>query len=81
MVTKTLDVRDSRLSLKELLAQVREGTEIILIDGDRPVARLIPATEEKVALKQRQPGLHPGSMVMSDDFDDPLPDEFWLGQG
>jgi hypothetical protein len=24
-------------------------------------------------------GLHKGSMWLSDDFDDPLPDEFWFG--
>ena len=24
--------------------------------------------------------LHPGAMVMSDDFDDELPDEFWFGE-
>jgi hypothetical protein len=23
--------------------------------------------------------MHPGAMVMSPDFDDELPDEFWLG--
>lgn len=27
----------------------------------------------------RQLGLNPGSIWMSDDFDDELPDEFWLG--
>ena len=25
-------------------------------------------------------GLHPGAFQMSDDFDDPLPDSFWLGE-
>ena len=25
-------------------------------------------------------GLHPGAISMSDDFDEPLPDEFWLGE-
>jgi hypothetical protein len=30
--------------------------------------------------KKRTPGLHPGAFVMGDDFDDPLPDEFWLGE-
>ena len=30
--------------------------------------------------KPRILGLHPGAMVTSDDFDDPLPDEFWLGE-
>jgi len=27
----------------------------------------------------RQPGLHSGAATTSDDFDAPLPDEFWLG--
>jgi hypothetical protein len=26
---------------------------------------------------KRIPGLHPGSIWISEDFDDPLPDEFW----
>ena len=30
--------------------------------------------------KKRVLGLHPGSMQMSDDFDAPLPDEFWFGK-
>lgn len=29
--------------------------------------------------KTRVLGLHLGSVQMSDDFDEPLPDEFWLG--
>lgn len=46
--------------------------------------------EEKVATiqentrrskkRKRILGLHPGSMRMSDDFDAPLPDEFWFGK-
>ena len=27
----------------------------------------------------RQAGLHSGAALVSDDFDAPLPDEFWLG--
>ncbi len=34
----------------------------------------IPATAKRVA------GLHRGMAWMSDDFDEPLPDEFWLGE-
>jgi len=33
-----------------------------------------------VAPKRRVAGLHPGAIWTSDDFDDPLPDEFWLGE-
>ena len=28
----------------------------------------------------RRPNLHPGAFVSSDDFDEPLPDSFWLGE-
>jgi hypothetical protein len=32
-------------------------------------------------LKKRTPGLHEGAFYqMSDDFDAPLPDAFWLGE-
>lgn len=34
----------------------------------------IPATATRVA------GLHAGMAWVSDDFDEPLPDEFWLGE-
>ncbi|MCF4965646.1 type II toxin-antitoxin system VapB family antitoxin [Nostoc sp. CMAA1605] len=31
--------------------------------------------------QQRVLGLHEGQIWMSDDFNDPLPDEFWMGEG
>ena len=34
----------------------------------------IPRKEPRIA------GLHEGQIIMSDDFDEPLPDEFWLGE-
>ena len=39
------------------------------------------APEEKPAPRApRVPGLHAGLGWMSDDFNAPLPDEFWLGE-
>ena len=32
------------------------------------------------SLQQRIPDLEKGKYWMSDDFNDPLPDEFWLGE-
>ncbi|AFY41065.1 DUF2281 domain-containing protein [Nostoc sp. PCC 7107] len=32
-------------------------------------------------LQQRLPDLNRGEIWMSDDFNDPLPDEFWMGEG
>jgi mRNA-degrading endonuclease RelE of RelBE toxin-antitoxin system len=33
------------------------------------------------ASKKRVMGLHKGQIWMSEDFNDPLPDEFWMGEG
>ena len=35
---------------------------------------------EAPSKRKRIPGLHEGSVTMSDDFDAPLPDSFWLGE-
>lgn len=52
---------------------VTAGTEIILTANHLPIARLLPFSE---AMSPRVPGLHAGTVWMSADFDDPLPDEF-----
>jgi hypothetical protein len=62
----------------------------------RTLNTLSPAQKKQVIdfLQQPQPengseeparqglilNMHPGAMVMSPDFDDELPDEFWLGK-
>lgn len=77
MPTKTIEVRQTQKYLKELLALVVKGTEIILTQGDTPIARLVPIATSAATL--RVAGLHPGVIWLSDDFDEPLSDEFWLG--
>jgi antitoxin (DNA-binding transcriptional repressor) of toxin-antitoxin stability system len=42
MPTKTVDVGEAKITLKELLSLVVEGTEIVLMEGSTPVARLVP---------------------------------------
>jgi antitoxin (DNA-binding transcriptional repressor) of toxin-antitoxin stability system len=55
-----------------LLSLLSEGTQVILTEGDTPLARMVP-------MGKRVPGLHEGAVRMSEDFDEPLPDEFWTG--
>lgn len=74
MTTKTIALEDVQASLDTLFALVREGSEVIIMDGSKPLARVSPVEPGK-----RIPDLHPGAW-MSDDFDEPLPDEFWLGE-
>ena len=70
MEPQTVDIDDAEGRLRELVKQVTEGAHVVLSDDGRPVARLMP-------VGQRMAGLHVGAISMSEDFDKPLPDEFW----
>jgi hypothetical protein len=48
----------------------------IVIDA---LDRLVPPAESSGQLPRRIAGLHQGQGWMSPDFNDPLPDSFWLG--
>jgi antitoxin (DNA-binding transcriptional repressor) of toxin-antitoxin stability system len=72
MPAKTVDVREAQTRLTELLSLVAEGTEVILTQGDTPLARILPITPPD---SPRVAGLHPGAIWTSDDFDEPLSDE------
>jgi antitoxin (DNA-binding transcriptional repressor) of toxin-antitoxin stability system len=71
-----IDVSEAPRQLVELLDQVATGTEILLMEGTTPRARLVPVASR---VSRRVPGLHRGCMTISPDFDAPLPDEFWAG--
>jgi len=76
MLKKTVDVREAEISLKELLPLVIAGTEIILAEDSTPVARLVPIALPAIP---RVAGLHTGAIWISDDFNEPLSEEFWAG--
>ena len=52
------------------LSLVADGTEVVLTEDNTPIARLVP-------ISKRVAGLHTGAIWISEDFDAPLPDEFW----
>ena len=76
MLTKTIDMRQTHISLKELVSLVCEGIEVILTEESKPIARLLPIMEP---MTSRIAGLHTGAIWTSNDFDEPLPEEFWVG--
>lgn len=51
-------------------------------DEKQQLIEYLQHSQQKSApkLTKRVFGLHPNAMVMSDDFDDELPDSFWLGE-
>lgn len=78
MTTKTIDIDDAKNQLSELLTLANKGTDIILSKDNIPLARLVPV--ENKSSQPRIAGLHKGAFIISEDFDDPLPDSFWLGK-
>lgn len=69
-----MNVHEAKTHFSKLLARVELGEEIVIARAGKPVARLVPMPPEP---GKRPLGLFKGQIWMSDDFDDPLPDEFW----
>lgn len=80
MFAKQISVQKSEANWDEVLILVHEGAEVLIMQGDATIAKIVSVEETpKPILKERILGAHPGAW-MSDDFDAPLPDEFWLGR-
>lgn len=77
MPTTIVDVREMQARLTELISLVSTGTEVILTDGNTPLARVVPFTS---GITRRVAGLHAGAIQTSEDFDSPLPDELWINE-
>lgn len=76
-MTKTVDITALSVPLAELIALALAGTEVVFAADETPLLRL---TRIEPQVTPRIPGLHPGNVWTSDDFDAPLPDQFWLGE-
>jgi prevent-host-death family protein len=74
MSSKTVNIHEAKTHLSELLALAMQGEEIIIAKANRPLVRLTPLEPPK---KERRAGLHEGSYWTSDDFDEPLPEDFF----
>ncbi len=72
MVRETVDVRELGSRLTELLTLLEQGNEVTVVQDETPVARLLPPLP---AAAERVPGLHRGVVWISDDFDEPLPNQ------
>jgi len=75
MATMTVTVQDMQKRLLELLSLVSNGNTIIIEKDKKPFAQLLGIDTSP---KKRVAGLNRGDIRVSDDFDSPLPDEFWL---
>ncbi len=77
-MSTTLSVAEAQGKLAQLLEMAQSGHEVIIEDPQKGKARLVPV--RKPQTRPRVLGLHEGEGWMSDDFNAPLPDSFWLGE-
>lgn len=76
MKTDTVSLHDMQSQLSEILSLVSEGNTVIISDNEKPFAKIIPIVKQK---RKRIAGLNKGKIRVREDFDAPLPDEFWEG--
>ena len=67
-----VNIHEAKTHFSKLVERVRQGEEITIAKGGRPVARLVPVKAEKA---RRKPGSARGLVRISADFDKPLPKE------
>ena len=76
MATVTIDMQDLASRLTEALDLARSGTEVVVQDANGPVVKLVQATQP--AKRDFIFNMHPGAMVMREDFDDYIDEEEFL---
>jgi len=77
MSPKTFEIAYLSDNLADLLSDIQNHVEVTLTRQGVPWTKVLPLSEPEEHPVVPKPDLNRGSMVMSDDFDDPLPDSFW----
>jgi prevent-host-death family protein len=67
---RIVTIRQAKTNLSRLIKQVSEGEEVIIAQGSKLVARLVPVAEIK---KKRRPGSMKGKISIGPEFFEPLP--------
>lgn len=75
MSSKIVSVEEAEARLLELISLAEQGEDIVISHEDQPKVKLVPIDQVP---QKRIFGQHRGKIRMSPDFDDPLPDNFWL---
>ncbi len=75
MKARTIGIQEAKEHLEELVQRVAGGEEVFIASGRSSVVKLMA-----VRGPARVFGQYRGRIRISDDFDAPLPEAFWLGK-
>jgi len=67
-----VNIHEAKTHLSQLLERVEGGEEIVIARAGKPIARLVPFTDDSAP---RTLGVMQGQLQIADDFDAPLPPE------
>ena len=70
-MTVTVNIHEAKTHLSRLLERVRMGEEVVIAKAGKPIARLSPALQTAAP---RRPGNDAGKVIITPDFDAPLPE-------
>jgi antitoxin (DNA-binding transcriptional repressor) of toxin-antitoxin stability system len=73
---KTITLQEAQQCLPELIVLVEQGEDVFITHESLPTVKLIISS---TIPKKRQFGQYAGKSQMSDDFNESLPESFWLG--
>lgn len=68
-----VNIHEAKTHFSQFINQALNGEEIIIARGGKPLIKLVPFVEQTT---MRHGGQFKGLMVISEDFDAPLPDEY-----
>jgi prevent-host-death family protein len=70
-----VNITDAKMHLSRLLAKVEAGEEVIISRRGQPIAKMVAI--EKLPKTNRVLGQDKGTVVIADDFDEPIDPETW----
>jgi prevent-host-death family protein len=73
---KPVNLYEAKTHLSKLVERAARGEEVVIAKAGEPKARLVPLARP---VKHRKPGAWKGGVVISPDFDAPLPEEILAG--
>ena len=66
MKTGKINIHQAKTHLSRLIEDVASGNEVLIANGGRPMARLVPLGRDD---SPRRPGLLKGKLRISEEFD------------
>jgi prevent-host-death family protein len=66
------NIHDAKTHFSQLLERVLSGEEVVIAKAGKPVARILPFAAEDAS--PRIPGIDKGKVIITPDFDAPLPE-------